>query len=136
MFAEFERSSTKKAENGEALTSHFLKEAYRELTPPIMAKGWLWMRKLTWNGPESPTFNDAFYVYSMPRVCPQLSLWCGRSSPKGSLQWMVISLSSKGGSDYPLNLLQDAGVDIGKPTAGAGCHQPFSGLLDEMEGLI
>ena len=43
---------------------------------------------------------------------------------------------SSGGSDYPIELLKIAGVDMSKPDAIKTGLDVFAGLLDEMEELL
>jgi len=43
---------------------------------------------------------------------------------------------SSGGSDYPINLLKNAGVDMTTPAPVDKALDEFSDLVDEMDGLL
>jgi oligoendopeptidase F len=63
MFAEFEKIIHEKAENGEALTSYFLKEAYHELNTAYHGEGMVVDAEIDMEWARIPHFYDAFYVY-------------------------------------------------------------------------
>ncbi len=137
MFAEFEKIIHEKAENGEALTSHFLKEAYRELNTAYHGEGMVVDAEIDMEWARIPHFYDAFYVYkyatglSAAVSLVRQILTKGKPAVDGYLSFL-----KEGGSDYPLNLLQEAGVDMASPQPVQDAINRFSGLLDEMEGLI
>jgi oligoendopeptidase F len=43
---------------------------------------------------------------------------------------------SSGGSDYPIELLKRAGVDMSEPKPVQDALDTFAATLDEMEGLL
>ena len=46
-----------------------------------------------------------------------------------------LNMLSRGGADYPLNLLKDAGVDMTGPEPVLQVMNVFESLLDELEKL-
>jgi oligoendopeptidase F len=84
-----------------------------------------------------PHFYNNFYVYkyatgfSAATALSQKILKEGQPAVEKYLEFL------KGGSsDYPLNLLQRAGVDMSKPQPIADALKVFADLVEEMEKLI
>jgi oligoendopeptidase F len=137
MFAEFEKIIHEKAENGEPLTSDVLSAIYHDLNvtyygPDIIIDDYI---NIEWA--RIPHFYTSFYVYKYATgfsAATALSKRILEGGP-GALDKYLHFLKS-GGSDYPINLLQEAGVDMltSKPIEDA--LEVFEGLLDEFEKFI
>ena len=137
MFAEFEKIIHEKAENGVPLTSEVLSSIYHDLNvtyygPDIIIDDYI---NIEWA--RIPHFYSSFYVYKYATgfsAATALSKQILEDGP-GALEKYLNFLKS-GGSDYPINLLQAAGVDMltSKPIEDA--LVVFEGLLNEFEKLI
>ena len=136
MFAEFEKIIHEKAEKGEALTSYFLKEAYHELNTAYHGEGMVVDAEIDMEWARIPHFYDAFYVYKYATGLSAAVSLVQQILTKGTpAVERYLSFLNKGGSDYPLNLLQEAGVDMASPHPVQDAINRFSGLLDELEAL-
>ncbi|MGB4504084.1 MAG: oligoendopeptidase F, partial [Syntrophaceticus sp.] len=136
MFAEFESIIHEKAENGEALTSHFLKEVYHNLNTAYHGKEMVVDPEIDIEWARIPHFYDAFYVYKYATGLSAAVSLVQQILTKGKpAVERYISFLQKGGSDYPLNLLQEAGVDMTTPQPVQDAINRFSSLLDELESL-
>lgn len=136
MFAEFEKIIHEKAENGEALTSYFLKEAYHELNTAYHGEGMVVDAEIDMEWARIPHFYDAFYVYKYATGLSAAVSLVQQILTKGTpAVERYLSFLNKGGADYPLNLLQEAGVDMASPHPVQDAINRFSGLLDELEAL-
>jgi len=136
MFAEFEKIIHAKAEAGEALTPELLCSVYQQLNvdyhgPEMVVDGDI---DLEWA--RIPHFYAAFYVYkyatgfSAATALTRRILAEGESAVAGYLDFL-----KKGDSDYPLNLLKAAGVDMAAPQPVQEALDLFTLLLDRLEAL-
>ncbi len=136
MFAELETIIHEKAENGEALTSHFLQEVYHDLNAAYHGPEMVVDAEIDMEWARIPHFYNAFYVYKYATgLSAAVSLVRQMLSEGESAVARYVSFLKKGGSDYPLALLQEAGVDMTSPRPVQDAVNRFSGLLDELEAL-
>jgi len=137
MFAEFEKLIHEKAEAGEALTAESLCAMYRELNikyygPDIVVDDYIDME---WA--RIPHFYSSFYVYkyatgfSAAVSISQQILNEGQPAVDRYLKFL-----KSGGSDYPIELLKIANVDMATTEPVNNALKLFSSLLDQMEELI
>lgn len=137
MFAEFEKIIHSKSEQGEALTPESLSEIYLSLNklyygPELVQDDEI---KLEWA--RIPHFYSAFYVYkyatgfSAATALKQQILKEGKTAVDRYLAFL-----KTGSSNYPINLLQAAGVDLTTPAPVDNALSYFAELLDEMEKLL
>ena len=136
MFAEFEKIIHEKAESGEALTAELLCSVYRDLNilyygPDIVADDLIDME---WA--RIPHFYSSFYVYkyatgfSAAMSISQQILKEGRPAVDRYLEFL-----KSGGSDYPIELLKIANVDMSTKEPVDNALKLFGSLLDRMEEL-
>jgi len=130
LFAEFEMIAHSRTEAGEVLTPDVLCEIHRELNKKYYGDaveiddliGIEWMR--------IPHFYNSFYVYqyatgiSAAMALTRQILTEGEPAVKRYLKFL-----SSGGSDYSINLLRDAGVDLSTP-------KPIEQALDAFEDYL
>ncbi|MDQ3704311.1 MAG: oligoendopeptidase F [Chloroflexota bacterium] len=136
MFAEFEKIAHERAEAGEALTADMLSEVHYDLNKqyypgvnvdPEIAIEWA----------RIPHFYRSFYVYkystgmSAAVALSQQIINEGQPAVDRYLRFL-----SRGGSDYSINLLRDAGVDMASPDPVRQALQMFGKRLDQMESLL
>lgn len=134
MFAEFETVIHEQAEKGEALTSHFLKETYHQLNTDYHGEEMVVDPEIDFEWARIPHFYNAFYVYKYATGMSAAVSLVRQILTKGEpAVKRYLSFLQTGGSDYPLNLLQEAGVDMTSPQPVQDAIDRFSSLLDELD---
>ena len=137
MFAEFEREIHAKAEAGEALTPESLCAFYRSLNdkyygPEVAVDDLI---EIEWA--RIPHFYSSFYVYQYATGISASSALASQILSEGepAVRRYKRFLSS-GSSDYSINLLRDAGVDLATPQPIQAALDTFGRYLDELESLL
>ncbi|HEY8449177.1 MAG TPA: oligoendopeptidase F [Bacillota bacterium] len=134
LFAEFEQRIHERAAAGEPLTADALSELYRQLCaeywgPDVHVDervGVLWSR--------IPHFYYGFYVYKYATGFSAATALVDRILAEGDAAVArYLEFLKSGGSDYPLNLLERAGVDLRSPEPIARALRRFDQLIDEFE---
>ena len=137
MFAEFEKMIHAQAEAGEALTPELLKEIYRDLNilyygPEMVMDEYI---PLEWS--RIPHFYSAFYVYKYATGFATATALKEQIKNEGQpAVERYLDFLKSGGSDYPINLLQKAGVDLLTPEPVSDALEYFGKLLDQLEELL
>lgn len=136
MFAEFEKIVHNKAENGQSLTPEVLCGVYRDLNKLYFGDSVEIDDRIALEWARIPHFYSAFYVYkyatsfSASVAISQKILKEGNSAVEAYLNFL-----RSGGSDYPIELLKKAGVDMTTSKPIEDALDVFKGLLDQMEEL-
>ncbi len=133
MFAEFERESHRMAERGEPLTVESLSEMYRSLNE-LYYEDVIVDDNIAMEWMRIPHFYHAFYVYQYATgICTAVALseQVLRDGPARYLEFL-----SSGGSDYPIELLKRAGVDLTRKESIRSALKVFADYVDEMEELL
>lgn len=136
MFAEFEKIIHEKVEKGEPLTADILCEIYKDLNVDYYGPDMVIDDDIKMEWARIPHFYTSFYVYqyatgfSAATALSQQMLNEGKPAVDRYLNFL-----KSGGSDYPISLLQKAGVDMMTPEPVTAALQVFAKLLDEMETL-
>lgn len=132
MFAEFEKRTHEMAEKGEPLTPETLSDAYAALNAryhgPDMEKDGI----IRYEWARIPHFYNAFYVYKYATGL-SVAVAIADSLKEPGRVGQYLQFLSSGGSDYPLALIEKAGVDFS--TAVKACMREFARALDEFEKL-
>jgi len=137
MFAEFERITHQKAEAGEALTPRLLCDTYRQLNADYYGPGIVIDEEIEMEWARIPHFYSAFYVYKYATGFSAAAALTKQIIEQGEpAVHRYLSFLKSGGSDYPLNLLKAAGVDMTTPQPVQDGLDKFAGLLDEIEELL
>ena len=134
MFAAFERESHRMCEAGEPLTVESLCEVYGKLNekyyPGVIVDDEI---KIEWA--RIPHFYNAFYVYQYATgFCAAVAIARGILEGKGLDSYLAFLKS--GGSDFPIALLQKAGVDLTKPESILTSLDEFDRMVGELEKLV
>jgi len=139
-FAEFELTIHQRAERGEALTGEALSKLYLELlrtyqghdggacaVPELFAIEWACV----------PHFYYDFYVYQYSTGIVAANSLAGDvlAGRPGARDRYARFLES-GGSDYPLELLRRAGVDLETPAPYEATFRAMDAKLDALETLL
>ena len=134
LFAEFERKAHDMDMAGTPLTAKTLNAVYRELNELYYAGATVnELQDIEWA--RIPHFYNAFYVYQYATgFCSAVSIAKRILEENGAADYL--RFLSTGGSDYPLEELKIAGVDLTKPDAVASAMQEFDKALAELEQLL
>ena len=137
MFAEFERTIHDMVERGEALTVSTLRAEYRKLLETYFGPEMVLEEESDLEGLRIPHFYMGFYVYKYATgISASLSL-AQRvlAGEVGALDSYSTFLKS-GGSRFPIESLQLAGVDMEEKTAIQTALDLFSKRVDELAELL
>lgn len=142
MFATWEWQAHQMAEQGQPITPNALNKLYGDLLKewhgPAAEYGEL--SNVSWS--TVPHFYRGYYVYAYATsYAAAVALAediraeaAGDASKKGAAQRFVNYLKS-GGSKHPVELLQDAGVDMTTPAPIESFIRSWSKLVDELDDL-
>ena len=137
MFAEFEKIIHERVEAGEALTSGLLSEIYRKLNVDYYGQAVVIDEDIDLEWARIPHFYTAFYVYKYATGFSAATALTGRILKEGEPAVSAyLDFLKKGGSEYPLNLLKTAGVDMSAPLPVQEGLNIFAQLLDQMEAEL
>jgi oligoendopeptidase F len=136
LFADFERRVHEKSEAGEPLTPDRLDELYRELKAEFYEPAELddriereWMR--------IPHFYYDFYVYQYATGISAAVAIVERIREQGDpAARAYLDALELGGSAYPIEVLETAGIDMSSPEPIERAISVYDGYLGEMAGLI
>ncbi|GGE51263.1 oligoendopeptidase F [Pullulanibacillus camelliae] len=137
MFAEFEKVAHERAANGEALTSELFSEIYYDLNQKYFGEGMTIDKEIAIEWARIPHFYNNFYVYqystgySAAAALSQQILNEGESAVERYKAFL-----KAGSSDYPIEVLKRAGVDMTSPEPIKQAFKVFESVLDEMEKLL
>lgn len=139
LFAEFEQKIHQEIEEGGALTPDYLDQEYGELKSEFYDPAVIddkvareWMR--------IPHFYYNFYVFQystgMSAATALSAHILGDGSNSDEARKRYIEFLKKGGSEYPIQLLKDAGVDMSSPEPVSEALEVYDERLKEMEKLV
>jgi len=137
MFAEFERDVHREAEAGRALTRERLCAMYRELNAAYYGPDMEQDDRIALEWARIPHFYNAFYVYKYATgfsSAVQISrgILEGREDTvEGYRQFL-----KSGGSDYPLEILKKAGVDLTGIRGRAGGAGRIDGRVENVQLML
>jgi oligoendopeptidase F len=137
MFAEFEKVIHAIEERGDALTLDVFKTEYHALLQAYFGEGVVLDPQLDLECLRIPHFYNAFYVYKYATgisAAVALSEQVLAQKP-GSVDAYLAFLKS-GGSKFPLETLQTAGVDMTTPAPIESTLRLFERRLTELESLL
>ena len=134
LFAEFERKAHEMYQNGEPLTAERLTALYKSLVelyydgaevPENIAYEWAYI----------PHFYTAFYVFQYATGFSSAVAIASHIVETGDAEGYLKFLTT-GGSDYPLNELKLAGVDLTSPQPVKDALKVFADTVDELKALL
>ena len=134
LFAEFERTAHEMYQKGEPLTAESLSKVYHDLNELYYAGAEVdALQDVEWA--RIPHFYSAFYVYQYATgFCSAVAIADGiyETGDAGN----YLKFLTTGGSDYPLEELKIAGVDLTKPEVVDRALKVFDEPLTELTGLL
>jgi oligoendopeptidase F len=137
MFAEFERITHALVEGGEPLTVETLRREYRKLLDLYFGPDFTIDDELELECLRIPHFYRAFYVYKYATGLSAAIALSERVVNGGQQELADYLGFLKGGcSQYPLDLLRGAGVDMEKPGAVNAAMSYFDRLVGELDELL
>lgn len=137
MFAEFEKNTHAWVEQGEALTADLLSREYLKLNQKYYGSNVVSDPEIAFEWARIPHFYTSFYVYkyatgfSAATALSRKILQEGEPAVKRYLDFL-----SSGSSNYPIELLRKAGVDMETPLPVKEAMEVFKGLLDQLEKVL
>jgi oligoendopeptidase F len=137
MFAEFELWIHERAEQGVPITPDALSEEFFELNRRYFGPDVNVGEEIGIEWARIPHFYYNFYVYQYATgISAAMAL--AESVVSGGVQERdsYLAFLSSGYSDYPVNLLQKAGVDVTTREPVQRAIKRFESLVEELEGLI
>ena len=130
MFAEFELTIHEMGEQNIPLTPKVLKERYLELNDKYFGSGIVLDKEINIEWARIPHFYYNFYVYQYATgISAALALADGVLQGGKTERDAYLSFLKGGGSQYPIELLQVAGVDMRSP-------QPVEAAIGKFDHLI
>ncbi|MFN9273627.1 MAG: oligoendopeptidase F [Planctomycetia bacterium] len=137
MFAEFERKSHASVEAGEPLTLERIRGIYRELLDAYFGPTFVIDKQLELECLRIPHFYNAFYVYKYATGLSAAITLAKRVAEGGAKELEAYLRFLQGGcSQWPLDLLREAGVDLEKPEPVATALAQFGRLVDELGTVL
>lgn len=136
MFAEFEKVTHEMSANGQTLTASLLCDVYKKLNEKYFGPEMVIDDEITLEWARIPHFYTPFYVYQYATGFSAAVAISGKilSEGQAAVDGYMEFLKS-GSSDYPIEVLKKAGVDMAKPEAIEAALKVFENLLDEFEKI-
>ena len=137
LFAEFEKVTHGMAEAGEALTPDVLCAVWRELNVRYYGDDVIVDPELEMEWARIPHFYNAFYVYQYATGYAAATSLSGQILREGTPAVnRYVGFLRKGSSEYSLDILRGAGVDMAAPDPLEETISLFRQHLNEMETLL
>ncbi|GAB4073962.1 oligoendopeptidase F [Barrientosiimonas marina] len=137
MFAEFEHEIHKHAQNGEALTAENLTSIYYDLNKKYYGEDMVSDEEIGKEWARIPHFYMDYYVYQYATGYSAATTLANKilSGEEGAVDRYLDYLKS-GSSDYPIEVLKKAGVDMTSKEPILSALDVFEEKLNEMENLL
>lgn len=136
MFAEFEKKAHEMSASGTPLTCENLSEVYHDLNRLYFGDDIVIDDYIDIEWARIPHFYNAFYVYQYATgYSAAIALSRGILSEGQPAVDRYLDFLSKGCSEYSIDLLKGAGVDMTSKKPIEAAMEVFKGLLDKMESL-
>ncbi len=134
MFAEFEKIVHAKVENGEPLTADEFTDIYYKLNEKYYGKSAIVDKQIGIEWARIPHFYSNFYVYKYATGFSAASALSQQILSEGSTAVdRYINFLKSGGSEYPLEQLKSAGVDMAKKESIEEALNVFGSLVNRLE---
>jgi len=136
MFAEFEKIIHEKAEQGESLTPQDLSKIYYDLNVQYYGPGMVVDQDIEMEWARIPHFYTSFYVYKYATGFSAATSFAKQILDEGTPAVdRYLGFLKSGGSDFSINILQKAGVDMSTPEPIEQAMSVFEDLIGQMERL-
>ncbi len=136
MFAEFEKIIHEKTEQGESLTPQEFSKIYYDLNVLYYGKDMVVDKDIEMEWARIPHFYNSFYVYKYATGFSAATSFAKQILEEGQPAVdRYLGFLKSGGSDYSINILKRAGVDMSSPEPIQQAMDVFKDLLEQMEQL-
>lgn len=136
MFAEFEMIIHKRAEEGESLTPQDLSAIYYDLNVKYYGKDMAVDKDIEMEWARIPHFYNSFYVYKYATGFSAATSFAKQILEEGKPAVdRYLGFLKSGGSDYSINILAKAGVDMSSPEPIREAMSVFESVIAQMEEL-
>lgn len=136
MYADFELRTHQAAEEGKPLTREFLNEQFGDVQATY-SPGVVVNEETAIHWARVPHFYRAFYVFKYATgLASAISIARAVRDEGEPARERYLAMLAAGGSDYPLTLLQNAGVDLSTPDPIRIAFDEYEMVLAEMERLV
>lgn len=136
MFAEFELRLHELAEQAVPITPALLKSEYHKLNSDYFGKDLIIDEEIDIEWARIPHFYYNFYVYQYATGISAAHVLCEKIlKEESNARERYLRFLSSGGSKYPLELLEIAGVDMRQPDAILSIIRHFDALVNELDSI-
>lgn len=136
MFAEFEKITHERTEAGDSLTPQELSEIYYDLNVKYYGPGMVVDKDIEMEWARIPHFYTSFYVYKYATGFSAATSFSKQILEEGApAVERYLGFLKSGGSDYSINILKKAGVDMSTPEPIEQAMSVFEQLIEQMEQL-
>lgn len=137
MFSEFEQLIHAKAHEGVALTAELLTNLYYDLNVKYFGEDVVIDKEIGYEWARIPHFYYNFYVYQYATGYSAATALANQILTEGEpAVKRYIDFLKAGNSDYPIEVLKKAGVDMTSADPIKAACEAFAKTLDEMEQLL
>lgn len=137
MFAEFEMLTHSKVENGDVLTPDKLCKLYKDIYQKYWGDKMVVDEEESYTWARVPHFYYNFYVYQYATGFAASEALAAKVKLEGEpAVKKYMDFLKAGSSDYPINILKNAGVDMNSPEPILAVTKKMSQIIDEIEKLI
>lgn len=137
MFAEFEKLTHEAAASGISLTNEWLSNTYLELNKKYYGPDVEYDEEIAMEWARIPHFYSDFYVYKYATGYSAAIKIVDRIMNEGDKAVEdYIEFLKMGDSDFPIELLKIAGVDMSKKEPVENAMNLFESLIDELEMMM
>ena len=137
MFAEFEHKAHKYVEEGGSLTAEWLCSEYEKLNKDYFGPALADDDYIQYEWARIPHFYSSFYVYQYATGYSAATAISKKILTEGApARDAYKEFLKTGSSDYPVELLKIAGVDMGAKEPVIMAMETFKNLVEELEELL
>lgn len=137
MFAEFELLAHEEIEKGEVLTAAWLNETYNQLNKDYFGPAMSDDDYIKYEWSRIPHFYRGFYVYQYATGYSAAEAISSKILSEGpEARDNYLEFLKSGSSNYPVELLKIAGVDMTSPEPVKMAMETFKNLVDELGKLL
>lgn len=138
MFAEFEHIIHKKVQEGHAVTPDMLTEIYYDLNKKYFGDALVIDEEIGLEWSRIPHFYYNYYVYQYATGFSAATALSKQILEEGqpAVERYINEFLKAGSSDYPIEVLKKAGVDMASPEPVKEALQVFEEKLNELEALL
>ncbi|RAU99806.1 oligoendopeptidase F [Paenibacillus sp. YN15] len=137
MFAEFEMLIHQRAEAGESLTPQDFSKIYYDLNVKYHGTQMAVDKDIEMEWARIPHFYNSFYVYKYATGFSAATSFSKQILDEGQPAVdRYLGFLQSGGSDFSLNILKKAGVDMSSPEPIRQAMDVFKNLIEQMEALV